>query len=292
MKVLITGAGGQLGQELVRWAPLDVELAALDHAALDVTCRAAVEERVARFAPQLIINAAAYTAVERAETEPDAAYAVNADGAANLARVASLGARLIHISTDFVFDGRQSKPYRPSDAPCPSGVYGASKLEGEGQVLGIARQRALVVRTSWLYSTHGPNFVTSVLRQLRRNQELEVMVDDRVGSPTSAAGLARALWRMAHRPHLWGIHHWTDAGLASCRDFAVAIHEEAFDCGLAERVARLRPVEGEDSPAPVRRPACSVLDKTDTWRALGEISPHWRTALQATMQEMSEATHA
>jgi dTDP-4-dehydrorhamnose reductase len=219
---MICGAGGQLGWELRRTAPPDIDLSPFTSRQLDITRKEQVADTVAGIRPALIINGAAYTAVDRAEQESDLAFAVNGRGVANLAEAArQCGARLIHISTDFVFDGSQSHPYLPTDETNPLSVYGASKREGEKLALAILPD-ALIVRTAWVYSSHGANFVKTMLR-LMNDRETIGVVADQVGSPTWANGLARTLWQLS-ATGLHGIHHWTDSGVASWYDFAVAIH--------------------------------------------------------------------
>ena len=286
MRVLVAGAGGQLGFELKRTRPLGVELLALSSGELDLTEAGAVRRRVAEERPGLIINAAAYTAVDRAEAERERAFAVNGQGAANLAVAArEAGARLIHLSTDFVFDGEKSSPYLPDDAPNPLGVYGASKLAGEERVREILGPATAIVRTAWVYSVHGHNFVKTMLRLLGEREAVSVIADQ-VGTPTWARHLAQALWRMAER-ELTGVHHFTDAGVASWYDFAVAIQEESLALGLLAREARIRPITTDEYPLPARRPPYSVLDKTSLWQAMDWEPGHWRAALRAMLQELS-----
>ena len=284
MNVLITGGGGQLASELVRAAPADVRVTVLSRAQLDISDEAAVRDAAAAAGPQLIVNAAAYTAVDRAETDSDAAFAVNRDGAGNLARAAAaVGARMVHVSTDFVFDGRSAVPYLPTAATHPLGVYGASKLAGEVAVLAAAPD-ALIVRTAWVYAPAGKNFVTTMLRLMRERPEVRV-VADQVGTPTSAATLAEALWRLADK-RVSGLLHFTDAGVASWYDFAQAIAEEAHAGGLLPVLPRITPIRTEDYPTPAARPAYSVLDKSATWQALERGGVHWRTALRQALAMM------
>lgn len=286
MRVLILGSGGQLGWELQRTRPAAWEVTALTRAECDVRAEPEVRRAVVAAAPDLIINAAAYTAVDKAETEKEAAFAVNALGAAHVARAArERGLRLVHLSTDFVFDGLGSRPYRPGDPENPLGVYGASKLEGEREVLRIGDRGAVVLRTAWLYSSHGANFVKTMLRLMRERNELRV-VADQVGTPTWARGLADAIWEIAARPDVAGLCHWTDAGVASWYDFAVAIQEEAVAIGLLPKAAAILPITTEEFPTPARRPAYSVLDKSLLWRLLGTTAPHWRVSLRAMLQEL------
>ena len=285
MRVLVAGAGGQLGFELQRSRPLGVELLALSSGELDLTQAGAVRRRVAEERPAVIINAAAYTAVDRAESERERAFAVNGQGTANLAVAArEAGARLIHISTDFIFDGEKSSPYLPDDRPHPLGVYGASKLAGEERVREILGPATAIIRTAWVYSSHGQNFVKTMLRLLGERETLSVIADQ-VGTPTWARHLAQALWRMAER-ELTGVHHFTDAGVASWYDFAVAIQEESLALGLLGREALIRPIATGQYPLPARRPPYSVLDKTGLWQAIDWEPSHWRAALRAMLKEL------
>ncbi|EAR20512.1 dTDP-4-dehydrorhamnose reductase [Nitrococcus mobilis] len=287
MKVLVTGANGQLGRALVRLAPAGVELLAYGRDALDVTQPQSVP-RVLAMEPAVIVNAAAYTAVDQAETERAAAYAVNVGGAEHMARAArELGCRLVHISTDFVFDGAQGRPYTPESKPNPLNVYGASKLAGE-QAAQAIKPDALILRTAWLYGETGSNFVHSMLRLMRTRAELHV-VDDQIGTPTAVAGLAQCVWRAIEGRLLSGIQHWTDAGVASWYDFAVAIRQTAMALGLLQRPAAVLPVPSSAYPTPASRPAFSVLDKTATWRALALTPGHWSAALADTLAAVAKA---
>ncbi len=284
MKVLITGADGQLGWELQRAVPAGIEFTACNSAELDITSKPQVDELTARLAPEIIINAAAYTAVDRAESEVELAMAVNRDGAAHLAAAAAaLGAGIIHVSTDFIFDGCHYRPYLPADVPNPTGVYGASKLAGERLLL-IKCPDAAIIRTAWVYSSHGNNFVKTMLRLMDGRKELGV-VADQIGSPTWAGGLAQALWQAAVQK-LTGVYHWTDAGVASWYDFACAIQEEALALGILRRETFIRPLRTEDYPTQARRPPYSVLDKTSLWGELGVSAPHWRFNLKKMLAEL------
>lgn len=288
-KVLITGAAGQLGWELQRSAPDDVTVLALDSDGLDISDRQAVLSLVSSVQPALIINAAAYTAVDKAESDVEAAYAVNRDGPAHLAEAAvQVNARLVQVSTDFVFDGSQSHPYRPDAVTSPLGVYGASKLAGEQAVLATGAD-AVIIRTAWVYSVHGNNFVKTMLRLMAERDQLGV-VSDQIGTPTSANGLARLIWQLANHAEITGVHHWTDLGVASWYDFAVAIQEEALDMGLLTRAIPIRPIATSDYPTPARRPAYSVLDK-QSLLATGLVNAcHWRVALRAMLAELKVLT--
>ena len=284
MRVLLTGAAGQLGWELQRTVPQGVALVAVDRAGLDITNPETVMTVVAEEQPQAIINAAAYTAVDRAEAEPERARLVNTQGAVNLAEAARANnAFLVQLSTDFVFDGTSFRPYGPEAMPAPLGVYGTTKLAGEEAVRQRLDERCAIVRTAWLYSSYGRNFVKTMLRLMAERDEVRV-VADQVGTPTWAWGLAAAVWQLARR-NLPGTHHWTDAGVASWYDFAVAIQEEAVALGILDRMIPVVPITTAGYPTPARRPPYSVLDKTSTWALLGGPAPHWRAQLRRMLHE-------
>ena len=283
-KVLVVGAGGQLGQELQRTSGPDIECLPMTRAQLDIADPAVVTQCLAAVAPQLVINAAAYTAVDKAESEVDAAQRGNVAGPLALAQAcAQQGVRLIHISTDFVFDGSASQPYKPDAATAPLGEYGRSKRAGELAVQSVLPQ-ALILRTGWVYSRYGSNFVKTMLRLMNERDDLAV-VADQVGTPTWAHGLAEAVWASAARPQLSGIYHWSDAGVCSWYDFAVAICEEALVLGLLARTVKIRPIRALEYPTPAHRPAYSVLDKTDSWRDFALAGVHWRQQLRAMLED-------
>jgi dTDP-4-dehydrorhamnose reductase len=287
--IMLTGANGQLGWELQRRArEAGWHTHALKRQALDISDRDAVRSIVHTLRPDIIINAAAYTGVDRAEAEPDLAYTVNRDGVANMARAArACGGRLVHISTDFVFDGAQGSPYEIDDAPNPQGVYGASKLAGEACVREILGREALIIRTAWVYSAHGSNFVKTMLQLMRERDELRV-VDDQIGSPTWARGLADCIWRALDR-RLAGTYHWTDAGAASWYDFATAIQEEAFSLGLLGKSVAISPIPASEYPTAAKRPSYSVLSKWGSWQALNYTAAHWRASLRLMLGELARA---
>ncbi len=289
MKALITGAGGQVADALVRLRPADMETLALGHAALDIGDAAAVEATVANQRPQLIINAAAYTAVDKAESETGLALRVNGEAPGHLAAAARRhGARFLHISTDFVFDGQSKIPYRPDAPTAPLGAYGASKLEGERRALEASGGTALVLRTAWVYAARGHNFVRTMLRLMGERDTLKV-VRDQLGSPTWASSVAEALWAAARVPGFQGIHHWTDAGTASWYDFAVAIREEGAALGLVTRPVEVLPISTAEYPTPARRPAYSVLDRSSTEAALHIQPALWRDNLKKMLKELKDA---
>jgi len=288
-RVLITGAGGQLGRALQMTAPPEWEVLACGSAELDVTDAGGVRQLVRLRRPTVVIHAAAYTSVDAAESHPELAEAVNAAGTRNVAEAAAeVGARLIHVSTDYVFDGAQSYPYAPEAGPNPLGVYGRTKLLAERAVAGLLGTRGLTVRTAWLYSAHGRNFARSMLRLMQERDEVSV-VADRVGTPTWAQSLAEALWSAAARADLHGILHWTDAGLGSWYDFAVAIQEEGLAAGLLTHDVPVRPLASSDYRTPARRPSYSVLDTRTSRSALRLQPPHWRVNLRRMLQGVGRA---
>lgn len=285
--VLITGAGGQLGRELLLTAPGGVRCHGLDRAALSINDSTAVARVLDELQPLALINAAAYTAVDRAEGDQAAALAVNGDGPALLAAAcAERGVRLVHVSTDFVFDGAASRPYATDAAAAPLSAYGRSKLAGE-RALRAALPAAPLVRTGWVYSRHGGNFVLSMLRLMAERDELRI-VADQIGTPTWARGLALVLWQLALDHSRTGTWHWSDAGVCSWYDFAVAVGEEAQALGLLQRLPSLLPITTEAWPTPARRPAYSVLDKTASWRDLAVEGVHWRRQLRLMLRDLKE----
>lgn len=286
-KVLVTGMGGQLARELVASVSDGIEVIALDQSQLDICDRDAVLRVVRDVSPDAIFNAAAFTAVDLAESEPESADRANHLAVGFLADAASMsGARLVHVSTDYVFDGLSPVPYAPDHPTAPSSVYGRTKRDGE--LAALRAPNALVVRTAWVYAHHGKNFVATMLRLMHERDEVRV-VSDQVGSPTSANGLARALWSLLGAGAT-GVYHWTDAGVASWYDFAVAIRDEAAALG-ADKVGRARvvPIRTADYPTPARRPAMSILAKDATWALIGPAR-HWRVELRGVLSRMELPT--
>lgn len=288
MRVLITGALSQLAGELVRRAPPATTVRSVSRAECDITDSVGVEKLVGDFHPDTIINTAAYTAVDLAEDAREEAFAVNAGGARNVATAAAaIGARVIHISTDYVFDGLQSTPYAVEAEPNPLSVYGASKLEGERAVMRAA-SGATVVRSGWLYSPKGKNFLTTILARISQSEALRV-VDDQVGVPTSAREFADFLWWLTQNPCDQRIMHWANSGQASWYEFAVAIGQIASDRGMVERIAAIDPIKTTEHPARARRPAYSVLDAKESWKECGWVASHWREGLASTLGELAPA---
>jgi dTDP-4-dehydrorhamnose reductase len=273
---LVTGAGGMLGTDLVAaLASRGEPVTGMDRAGLDVTDASAVTDAVARYRPDVVVNCAAWTAVDDAEACEEQALAVNADGAANLAAAcAARGARLVQISTDYVFAGDAGRPYAEHDVPAPRTAYGRTKLAAERAVLGRLPGSAYVVRTAWLYGAHGPSFVRTMIRLEGQRPTVDV-VDDQRGQPTWTVDVARqviALVRSAARP---GIYHATSSGQTTW--FGLA--REIFGL-LGADPSRVRPIPSSALPRPAPRPACSVLGH-GAWAEAG-IPPigEWRTALE------------
>lgn len=287
VKVLVTGARGQVGQAVIASAPAGAEPIAAARADLDIADRAAVARFLDAHRPDLIVNAAAYTRVDDAEREPGEAQRVNETGACCLAEAAAArGARVIQLSTDFVFDGQAATPYEPDAIPRPISVYGRTKLAGELAVAAALPGASIVLRTAWVYAPHGRNFVLTMLRLMHAGKHVRV-VDDQFGTPTCAASVAQAVWAFAGRPELAGIFHWTDAGVASWYELAAAIADDARALGILAGPADLEAVGSEDYPTAARRPAYSVLDTRSTAEAIGMTPPHWRSSLRDVLGEIA-----
>jgi dTDP-4-dehydrorhamnose reductase len=288
VKILISGAGGQVARALVDSQPAHLELVALTRAELDITDARAVAHSIRLHAPDVIVNAAAYTAVDRAESEPDIAEKINTEGPRHLALAArETGARLVHLSTDFVFDGTASVPYAPEAVTNPLSTYGRTKRAGEEAVLRTLPRHAVILRTAWVYAAQGRNFVQTMLRLMRAGGAVRV-VADQVGTPTSARSLAELVWVLLANPEMRGIHHWTDAGIASWYDFAVAIAEEAATLDLLPRDVTVTPIATSEYPTPARRPAYAILDKRSL-QPLGVVPVHWRKRLREVLKEIRGA---
>lgn len=282
MKILITGANGQLGTELHEILECEFPGQTLytDVQELDLTNAKAVDSYVANNEITHIVNCAAYTAVDRAEEEKMLCAAVNTDAVKNLAMAADAnGAKIIHISTDYVFDGTNHRPYRESDKVNPISQYGTTKRKGETLLLALAPQ-AIIIRTAWLYSAHGKNFVKTMLRLADSQPEIKV-VCDQIGTPTFARDLARAVVKVL-QSHQWvpGIYHFTDEGAASWYDFAKAIFR------IAGKDVKVTPIPTEDYPTPASRPSYSILDRTRIKATYGIEIPHWEEALADCLRQL------
>lgn len=288
MNLLITGAGGQVGRELaLRLGGGDL---ALDRAALDLTDAAAVAATLAHHRPRVVINAAAYTAVDQAEQEPEAAHAINAMAVAHLAAAcAAVGAVLIHLSTDYVFDGTAAMPYTDDQPAAPLGVYGASKWAGE-QALRTALPQHLILRVSWVFGQFGHNFVKTMLRVARDRDLLKVVADQR-GGPTAAADIADTLMSLARRAAQgevlpWGTYHYAGQPFVSWHGFAEAIFAEAVAAGVLDHAPQVQAISTAEYPTPAKRPAQSSLDMQRSVAQLGLQPPDWRASLHTLMQDL------
>lgn len=283
VKVLITGAAGQVGSELVKLAPADFEVVGYNSSELDITNAQQVQQIVAEQAPALIINAAAYTAVDKAESDAERAYAVNETGVKNLAGAALvIGIPVFHISTDYVFDGTATEPYKETDPVGPTGVYGASKLAGE-QVLARSGVKHIILRTSWVFGAEGNNFVKTMLRLGKERDTLGVVADQH-GCPTSAASIANVLWQLAQKYTAegelpWGIYHFSNTPATTWYGFACEIFKQAVAAGVLEKAPVVNPIKTSDYPTPAKRPAWSVMDCSKMERVMVLNIPCWECQL-------------
>ncbi len=302
-EILLTGISGQVGQELQQTLVPVGRIIAVNRQQLDLTQPQQISNAIATIQPDIIVNAAAYTAVDKAETEEELAMAINATAPQVIAEAAAkIQATVVHISTDYVFNGKNHLPYTETDPTDPLGVYGKSKLLGEEAVRKIC-DRHLIFRTAWVYGCRGHgNFIKTMLRLGAERTELKV-VADQIGSPTWSYDLAMAIARMlAQLPSNlrttqapksnsgdaslpFGTYHFTNSGVASWYDLAIAIFAEAKLLGLPLKIERVIPIPTADYPTPARRPAYSVLDKQKITQVLGEHPPHWRESLTAMLSQ-------
>jgi dTDP-4-dehydrorhamnose reductase len=287
MRALIVGSGGLIGTALRSHCPDQVEVVALDYPEIDIGDAAAVQRAIDHHRPDVVLNAAGYLAVDKAETDRTGVMRVNGEGPRHLAQALAHGsARMVHVSSNYVFSGSSSVPYQPGDPTDPINMYGVAKRAGEVAVLEILGERAAVVRTSWVYAIHGNSFMRTILKVLKERGTISV-VDDQLGTPTSAQSITEVLWRAALDPAIAGIHHWTDAGVASWYDFAVAIAEESVALGSLPESVRVVPVATADYPTAAPRPAYGVLAKQATIAAVGASPPHWRVNVRKVLREMA-----
>lgn len=290
MKAFVTGAKGQLATDLILLLEAaGFEAAAFSSAELDISDSKAVDDAVRRTRPGVIINTAAYTKVDLAEKEKDRAYAVNAIGAENLAKAAKeAGCAMVHVSTDFVFDGRVPVPYTEEAGTNPLSVYGATKLAGE-KAVAAATDAHVIVRTSWLYGANGHNFVKTVLKLASEKETLRI-VYDQAGTPTWTVDLASAIVEAVKAIEAggkpWGLYHYSNEGVASWYDFAVAVCEEARANGAALKCGRVEPILTAEYPLPAVRPAYSVLNKAKMKKTFDIEIPHWRSSLAKMLGEL------
>ena len=295
MRLLLLGGNGQVGRELRRSLAALGELVVATRgggagdAAADFDAPESLVGLIARIAPDVVVNAAAHTAVDQAEQDRDAAFRVNAEAPAVLARAcAARGALLLHYSTDYVFDGNATRPYREDDPTAPLGVYGESKLAGEVAIRDSGARHA-ILRTAWVYAAHGRNFLRTMLRLAGERDALRV-VADQVGAPTPASWIADATAAMLRRGiDGAGTWHVVADGETSWHGFASAIMREAVAAGLLARAPSVLPIGTADYPTPARRPAYSVLDTARLQRDFGLRPPGWETGLRATLRELASA---
>jgi dTDP-4-dehydrorhamnose reductase len=285
LRAVVLGATGQLGRAVLAATPAGTAVVPYDRATADVADAEAIARVLREAEATVVLNCAAYTGVDDAERDFSVAELVNADGPEHVGRAAkAVGARVVHVSTDYVFSGRTGVPYAPADATDPLGVYGRTKRDGERRLLASCPD-TVVVRTAWVHAGHGRNFVCTAVRLLRERGVMEV-VDDQIGTPTRAAHLARALWLAAAQPALRGLLHFTDAGVASWYDVADCVRETLVAAGAIADSARVVPVPTSRVPRPAPRPHCGVLDKHASWAHLGWIPPHWRVGVAASTREL------
>lgn len=286
-KVLLIGAKGQVGQELQVTLPSLGEVISIGREELDLTNSEKIGQLIREIHPDYLVNAAAYTAVDKAETEPELAYAINATAPKIMAESAEkIQAKFLHISTDYVFDGRKNTPYLETDLTNPLGVYGQSKLRGEEEIKTVNSQ-AIILRTAWVYGSYGKsNFVKTMLRLGKEREELKVVVDQ-VGSPTWAKDIAAAITHLlinADNPA--GIYNFTNSGVASWFDLTKAIFEEAKISGIPLKIQRVIPITTAEYPTPAARPAYSVLSGQKISQQLGYIPSYWRDSLKAMLNQL------
>lgn len=285
MKVIVIGKSGQLANELIAELPESVEFLSLGRNDVDITSYSDLSARVHQLQPNVIINASAYTAVDKAESDIDAAYAINETAVEIMAKVAKENnCRFLHVSTDFVFDGESNQAYDVSSETNPRSVYGASKLAGELAIKNTYPMNSAIIRTSWVYSTFGNNFVKTMLRLMKEKEQLGV-VGDQIGCPTNAKGLAQFLWSLASKADINQVYHWSDAGVASWYDFAVAIQELGLKHGLLDKKIPIYAIASSAYPTPAKRPKFSLLNSTDS--ALISEPVYWREQLEICLIKLS-----
>lgn len=293
-KILVTGADGQLGRALQALPPGPSHTTFATHAQLDITQEHALDRWLDEHPADCLINAAAYTAVDRAAQEPDTVFAVNTDAPGTLARAcAQRGLRFLHLSTDYVFDGQLTRPYREDDAAAPLNTYGRSKLLGEQAAL-AENPATIIVRTSWVFSDRAPNFACTVLRLARQRPSLQV-VADQIGGPTWAVHLAQALMRLALQPSAQvpaGPYHFSGYPCASRHAFAQEICRQAQACGYLASTPALEAIASSQWPSPEPRPANSCLDTHKLESLLGPLERDWRKGLKAMLSSLQNGRQA
>ena len=289
MNVIIFGARGQLGQCLADIVSSGICAEFLSREDCDLLQPGSIKRTLDKKKPDFIINAAAYTDVDRAESEAEVAHRVNGKAVGAIAEWVSYNrARLIHLSTDFVFDGKSQRPYQINDKMNPLGTYGASKEAGEKQVKELAPKATMVIRTSWVYSEYGSNFVKTMLRLMRESKSLSV-VDDQLGSPTYAGSLARIIWTIINMDYFQpGIFHWTDNGTITWYQFACTIQAEATKLGLLNRSIPIKPISTDEYPTSANRPAYSALDTSKLEQLTSQKARDWQLNLNYMLNRLKD----
>jgi dTDP-4-dehydrorhamnose reductase len=282
---IVIGRSGQVANELIQTAPKNFNVTALGRNEIDITDIASIETAIENHAPNAIINASAYTAVDNAESDSQNAYLINNEAVKYLAIACKkYNVKLLHVSTDFVFNGESSTAYTVNDNTDAKSVYGASKLAGEQSIQEIYPEGSKIVRTSWVYSSFGNNFVKTMLRLMAEKEELNI-VNDQIGCPTYAKGLAEFLWCLAESPDAQLMYHWSDAGVASWYDFAVAIQKLGVEAKLLDKKIPLKGIPSSAYPTPAKRPKFSLLN---TMHSLSIKQPkHWSENLEVCISTMS-----
>ncbi|MEM9164639.1 MAG: dTDP-4-dehydrorhamnose reductase [Cyanobacteria bacterium P01_F01_bin.4] len=292
MKILLIGSQGQVGQALQTSLSKLGDVVSWHRQNLDLTHLEALSSAVLTQQPDVIVNAAAYTAVDKAEAEPTLAHRINGAAPKQLALAArDCDATLIHISTDYVFDGTQGSPYTETDTPHPQSVYGQSKLAGEQGIQAVGGRYA-ILRTAWVYGAQGKgNFVKTMLR-LGADRETLKVVADQVGSPTWSQDIAHMIAAMipALNTQTYGLYHYTNSGVASWYDLAIAVFEEAAPLGFPLKVENVLPITTAEYPLPAKRPTYSVLSSIKLSNLLGTTAPHWRQSLRQMLTELAHQT--
>jgi len=284
-KVLLLGALGQLGREVAYRVPQSVDLIALSKAELDISSESDINRVITSSAPETVINTAAYTKVDKAESEPELAFAVNQRGIEFLSNCCGLETRILHLSTDFVFNSFKNAPFAPNAPTEPISVYGRSKLAGEQALLKNRPKTSVVLRTSWLYGTETTNFLTTMLELMKTRDELNV-VNDQFGSPTSVETLADIVWRLALNSNANGVFHWSDRGVITWYDFALEIQQQALDLNLLTTQIPVNPIPTEEYPTPATRPEYSALDSTATEAITGMKTRPWKEQLASVLRKI------
>ena len=296
--VLIFGRNGQVAYSLLRAAPSDMVIRSAGRPEVDLTSERAIRESIAEHSPRLIVNAAAYTAVDLAEREQELAFSMNAEAPRIMADEAALrGIPLVHYSSDYVYSGEKRQPYIEDDVTGPLNAYGSSKLAGDDAIMASGADH-IILRTCWVYASRRQNFLLTMLRMARERRELRV-VNDQFGSPTSVNFIAEATWKITRRlldastlerQQLSGVFHLACSGVTTWHGFAEAIFSEARSRKVSLAIESLLPISSEEYPTPARRPRYSVLNCEKLERTFGVRAPDWKSALGSTMNELKQDT--